>query len=232
MNKVDKEKQIAEIKVYSNFYNEMKLLRGLISIIPYVGPLIDYTFSMPGQKFVEERLEFLINELHDEIKEVKEVVIDNRFLETEEGYDLIQRTFLAAAKTRQKEKLKLFAKVLRGAYTKKKTVHDPELYIKIVDELSERELEAAILLYSVKLKRESMSEEEIEPFREGIGNDPYWFSKYYPQFTKEELEYILLRLAKTGLFKEQTGSYMGNTGYSYSATSLMSSFINFIENND
>ena len=226
------EKQISEIKVYSNFYNEMILLRGLISVIPYVGPLLDYTFSMPGQKFVEERLEFLINELHNEMKEVKEAIIENRFLDTEEGYDLIQRTFVAAARTRQKEKLKLFAKVLRGAYTKKDTVHDPELYVKIVDELSERELEAAILLYSVKLKRKSMSEEEISPFSDGIGNDPYWFSKYYPQFSKEELEYILLRLAKTGLFKEQTGAYMGNTGYSYNATSLLSSFINYIEKND
>lgn len=218
------------VKLFSSFYGELNSLRAAISSIPILGSYLDLTLSMPGQKYAEERLEYLINQLRIEMDQIKEAVIDNTFLQTEEGYDLITKTFVAASKTRQREKLKLFAKVLRGAYTTKVTVHDPELYIKIIDELSERELAVAFLFYKVKL------EWKINPPKDGykgeLLKDPVWFSTNYPIYSKDELEFTLPRLEKTGLIKELTGSYTGNLGSFYNPTPLLAHLMEYIEENE
>ncbi len=216
-------------KLLSTFYGELSSLRAAVSAIPLVGTYLDLTLSMSGQKFVEERLDYLILQLHKELDEVKEAVMDNTFLQTEEGYDLVIKTLASGAKTRQRQKLELLAKVLRGAYTGKATIHDPELYIKIIDELSERELEVAFLLYSVKTEWKTNP-----PKGDNSGvmsRDPVWFSANYPMYTQDELEFILPRLEKTGLIKERTGSYMGYLGSSYEPTPLLGYFVNYILKN-
>ncbi len=210
----------------SIFLGELNSIRSAIPLIPIVGTYIDSTLSMHGQKYVEERLQYLIKELGEEIKQVKDFVIDNAFLQTEEGYDLINKTFIAASKTRQKDKLRLFAKVLRGAYSPKTTFHDPELYIKLIEELSARELEVVFLLYRIKVARDpTISASES-------GSDAFTLSKKFSQFTKEELEFILPRLEKTGLIKELVGSFLGYGGGVYNPTSLLGLFVKYIENNE
>lgn len=218
------------VKLLSSFYGELNSLRAAISNVPLVGTYIDLNLSMPGQKYIEERLEYLIAELRKEMEQVQEAVMDNAFLKTEEGYDLITKVFTAAAKTRQKDKLKLFAKVLRGAYTRKINVHDPELYVKIIDELTARELEIAMLLYRVKTEWKTNP-----PSGDNKGDmlkDPIWFSTHYPEYSKEELEFSLPRLERTGLIKEQTGTYSGNLGSHYNPTPLIAYFVKYIEENE
>jgi 2-hydroxychromene-2-carboxylate isomerase len=220
-----------DIKLYSKFYNDLTNLRIAISSIPFLGSQIDMYLSAPGQKFIEERLEYLIEQLQEELEGIEEYLINKEIIASEENFDLVQKAFIATAKTRQREKLKLFAKILKGSLIKRKKLYDPELYLKIVDELSVRELEIALLLYEVKVKREIKIEggNEVE---DGMTNDPYWFSKHYPKFSKDELEFTLLRLEKTGLVKELVGSFIGYGGGHYDPTSLFSDFINFIENNE
>jgi hypothetical protein len=135
---------------------------------------------------------------------------------------------IAAAKTRQRKKLKLFAKILRGAYTKKNTIHDPELYVKIVDELGERELEVAFLLYDVKV----IQKRKFEIHAGEQGNDAYIFSKYYPVYAEDELKFILPRLEKTGVIKEIVGMFTGYMGGAYNPTPLMVHLVKYIENNE
>ena len=220
-----------QIKVYSSFYNNLTHLRAAISLIPYVGSQLDLYLSTPGQKFVEERLEYMIAQLREQMANIQEDKIDKDAFNTEEGFDLIQKAFISAAKTRQREKLKVFAKIIRGSVTKKNKKHDPELYLKIVDELTEKELEIAFLLYDVKEKRR-IKVEGTNEVQDGMTNDPYWFSKQYPKYSKDELEFILPRLEKTGLVKEVVGSFIGYGGGQYNPTPLFSDFINFIEKNE
>lgn len=215
----------SQIKKISTFYSETAVLRALISSIPIVGTYLDLTLSMPGQKFVEERLEYLISELGKELENVKDMIVDNTFLQTEEGYDLIIKTFGAAAKTRQKKKLTIFAQILRGAYTHKESIHDPELYVRIVDELSIRELEIAFLLYKIKVEKSIVRKEG------DTGNDIQFISNRFTDFSKDELEFILPRLEKTGLIKELVGTFIGYGGGTYNATPLLSSFMRYIEDN-
>ncbi|MBC7845939.1 MAG: hypothetical protein H7Y10_05565 [Flavobacterium sp.] len=220
-----------DIKLYSKFYNDLSNLRIAISSIPFLGSQLDMYLSAPGQKFIEERFEYMIEQLQQELDGIEEYLINKEIIASEECFDLVQKAFIATAKTRQREKLKLFAKILKGSLIKRKKLYDPELYLKIVDELSVRELEIASLLYEVKVKRKIKIEGENEA-EDGMTNDPYWFSKHYPKFSKDELEFTLLRLEKTGLVKELVGSFIGYGGSQYEPTSLLSDFMNFIENNE
>ncbi len=219
------------IPFYSSFYNDENGLRAAIMAIPIIGGQLDLLLSSPGQKFVEERLRYLIDELQNEMSAVQEHLINKDFIGKEEGFDLIQKTFIATAKTRQREKLKVFAQILRGGLTLKEKTHDPELYLRIVDELTVKELEVALLLYEVKEIRKIIIEEKREN-QHGMTNDPYWFSKHYTQYSRDELEYILPRIANTGLIKEFVGSAIGNGGWQYNPTPLFKDFISFIENNE
>jgi hypothetical protein len=220
-----------QLKIYSSAYNDLTHLRAAISAVPFIGSQLDLYLSNPGQKFVEERLQYLIDQLQEQMNEIHENAIDKRLFDTEEGFDLVNKTFAAATRTRQTEKLKVFAKILRGALTIKKDVHDPELYLRIVDEMSDKELEVALLLYEVKQKRKIKVEGDNEA-QDGMSNDPYWFSKNYPKYSKAELEYILPRLEKTGLVKEVVGSFIGYGGGQYNPTSLFTDFIKFIGNHE
>lgn len=221
------------LKVYSSGYNDATALRATVSAIPYLGSQLDLFLSTPGQKFMEERIMYLIDELQTQMNEVHENAIDKRLFETEEGFDLVNSAFTIAAKTRQREKIKIVAQILRGAFTKKSTDHHAELYLSIVNELSARELEIAFLLHEIKSKRKTDSNGEIDKKeRDGMSNDPYWISKNYPKYTKDELQFILPRLEKTGLVKELVGSFLGYGGGSYNPTPLFKGFISFIKDNE
>lgn len=219
------------LKIYSAGYNDLPYLRTAISTLPFIGSQLDFLLSTPGQKFMEERVEYLINQLEKEIAKLQEDSIDKNYLKTEEGYDLINKTFAIAARTRQRKKLDFLAKILKGAIVSSKSSNDPEFYVKLIDELNEKELEIALLIYKVKTQKEQEKKnEELKDESTGMSaGDPHWISKNYPQFSKDELQYILPRLEKTGLIKELVGSYMGYGGESYKLTQLIHDFVNFIE---
>ena len=63
-------------------------------------------------------------------------------------------------------------------------------------------------------------------------NDAFWLAKHYPMFEKDELDYILPRLEKTGLVKELVGSFIGYGGGTYNPTPLFDQFIGYIERNE
>lgn len=220
---------MTEIKLFGQFYNEATSLRSVILSVPVIGTYLDLYLSDKGQQFAQERIDYLLENLSCEMGEIKEHLLSKTILNSEEGYDLVQKSFIAAARTRQKEKLILFAKILRGAFTIKNFEHDPEMYIKIVDELSERELAIAFLLYNEKEKL------KIDPSSAGKteqGNDAYWLSKINPIYSRDEIEYTLPRIEKTGLIKELVGTFIGYVGGEYNPTKLFSDFMKFVENNE
>jgi len=213
-------------KLLSSFYGELNTLRTAISNIPVLGAYIDLTLSMQGQKYVEERLEYLINQLREEMEHIQDAVMNNSFLQTEEGYDLIVRTFSAAAKTRQREKLTMFAKVLRGAYTFKNEPHDPELYIKLIDELSVRELFVAKIFCELAISEDEKEDEEPSTY------DAISLSAKHPEYTRDELQFILPRLEKVGLLKILMVTSFGYSEGTYIPTNQLIIFMRYVEANE
>ncbi|HTN16540.1 MAG TPA: hypothetical protein VL092_02590 [Chitinophagaceae bacterium] len=219
---------MTDIKLFGQFYNDALKLRAVVMTIPAIGPYLDLYFSDKGQKYAQERIDYLLDSLQTEMQEVQDHLLNKEMLDSEEGFDLMQKTFSATVRTRQKTKIAVFAKILKGAFTTKSETHDPELYLRIVEELSERELEIAFLLYSEKQKiKTDLSDLE----KQESGNDAHWLSKKFPAYTKEEVEYCLPRIEKTRLFKEVVGSFIGYGGGNYNPTTLFSNFQNYIELN-
>jgi hypothetical protein len=218
------------LTVATNVYSDETVFRSLINLIPLIGSSLDILLSGSGQKFVIKRIEKFISELREQLSELQETQINKGYLETEKIFDLIIKTFNASAKTRQQEKLKLYARIIKAALKegKKYEEDEPELFLKIVEELSVKELRVAKCLYEMKETPKKKIGYDIG-FPDGMTDDASRLSKQYVEFGNEELVYILVRLEKTGLIKELVGTYMGYRGGQYLINPLFKQFINFIE---
>ena len=205
-------------------YEEQTLFRAAINAIPYVGGTIDVLFSSIGQKFSAKRIEFFIDELKNEISHLQETTINKDYLEKEEGFDLILKAFNASARTRQKEKLILYARIIKNSLTNGREFEEdePETFLKIVEELSVKELRVAMCLYKLKIKKDSNNKDKTS-------SDIDLLSKDYPEFDKDELVSILVRIEKSGLIKEVVSVIVGYAGGNYTITQLFKKFVVFIE---
>jgi len=205
-------------------YEEQTLFRAAINAIPYVGGTIDVLFSSIGQKFSAKRIEFFIDELKNEISHLQETTINKDYLEKEEGFDLILKGFNASARTRQKEKLILYARIIKNSLTNGREFEEdePETFLKIVEELSVKELRVAMCLYKLKIKKDSNNKDKTS-------SDIDLLSKDYPEFDKDELVSILVRIEKSGLIKEVVSVIVGYAGGNYTITQLFKKFVVFIE---
>jgi len=216
----------------SKIYSDQTIIRAGINLIPFIGGALDVLLSSSGQNFVIRRLESFISELNNQISQLDENKINKDFLRTEEGFDLLIKSFESASKTRQIEKLKLYAKIIKGSLLSGKEYQedDPELYLKIVEELSVKELRVAKFLY--ESKNQSVIDRNFARPQNGFKNDSLWLSNKYPEFNKDELVTIFVRLERTGLIKELVGGYSDYTGGHYQINPLFIKFIDFIEGID
>lgn len=224
-----------KLTIVSQMYGEESVLRAAISSIPYVGGALDIMFSSKGQSYIITRIEGFIEELKAQVSHLEESKVNHEFLESEQGFDLIVKAFNSSARTRQREKIKLYAKILKGALTKGKEFEEDEaeLYLKIVEELSIKELQVALLLYKLKeIDKRDPEDDNPNAKQDGMSTDSSWIAKLYPQYNQDELISILVRLERTGLIKEKTGSFLGYSGGQYMINALFRRFINFIEKID
>lgn len=216
----------------SQVYADQTFLRAGINAIPFVGGSLDVLLASKGQNFVIRRIESFIDELKKEISDLQETQVNKELLETEEGFDLIVKAFNSASRTRQQEKLKLYARIVKSALTDSKEFEEdePELFLKIIEELSVKELRVAKCLYELKeIKKQDPEDDNPNGKQDGMTNDAWWLSKHYPEFDKDELISIFVRLERTGLIKELVGSFIGYSGGQYLINPLFKRFMNFIE---
>lgn len=210
-------------------YNQKTILRGLICAIPYIGSSIDVILSTEAQKIIQQRLNFLLEQLKRDISELKEKDIDNDYLQSEEFFDLLIKTLESAAKTRHREKIKIYSKILRNSLIEKnRQKNDPEEYLSALSELSLIEIEMVKTIYEYD-KQGDPSVDAIL-WRKNSGLDSV--IKKFDDGT-DDLDFYLKRIERTGLIKEIVGTILGYTGGVYQVTEgfkKMMVFINFEEN--
>jgi hypothetical protein len=213
------------IKV-SKVYSDQTLIRAGINVIPYVGGSIDILLSSAGQNFVIKRIEKFIEHLENQVSQLDASKINSDFLKTELGFDLIVKAFNSASKTRQDEKLKLYAKIIKESIIlgKEYQEDEPETYLRIIEDLSVKELKVAKCLFDIKEKIVILTEEE-----QMKGNDAAILANKYPEFDKDELISILVRLERTGLIRELVGMYLGYMGGQYLINPLFKKFIKYMD---
>lgn len=216
----------------SQAFAEQTYLRAGLNLIPYIGSSLDILLTSKGQSFVIRRIEEFIHQLQTELSELQDNQVNKDYLETEEGFDLIVKAFSSAARTRQQEKLKLYARIIKSTLneSKKYEEDEPEMFLKIVEELSVKEMRVAKCLYELKEANKYDPEENIPKDKEdGTGNDAWKLSKQYPEFDNDELISTFVRLERTGLIKEVVGTYMGYTGGTYLINPPFKRFMDFID---
>lgn len=106
---------------------------------------------------------------------------------------------------------------------------DPEMYLRIIEELSVKELRVAKILYELKTFNSTELEEVSKRNAENLKNDAALLSYFYPEFDEDDLISIFVRLERTGLIKEMIGNYFGYAGGLYDINPLFKKLLNFIE---
>jgi len=226
---IEQAKYLAEESVL--LYNDTSPLKLCVLGIPTLGPVIDTILTSKGQKISYNRLLNFIKELESEIKGIDEKLINLEFIESEEFYDLLVKSIEASLKTRHNDKRKLYATILSNCCILEKEDLNPEFFLNIITELTIEELIVAKKLY--KLKTTNGYKQLIKKNQERsdyIKQDKDVLALTDLPIDKDDYTFILLRLQRVGLIKEQTGMIIGYTGGVYNITETFTKLIKIIDN--
>jgi len=225
---IEQAKKLAEESIL--LYNDNSPLRLCILGIPTLGPIIDTILTSKGQQISYKRLIGFFRELENEIKELDERLINLEFVESDEFYDLLIKSIESSLKTRHEEKRKLYAKIIKNRCLVQKSELNPEFYFDIINELTIEELLVAKKLYELKTTGEYEQLVKGQPENsEYLMQDQDVLALTDLPIEKDDYTFILLRLQKIGLIKEQTGMIFGYIGGIYDITGTFKKLMKSIE---
>jgi len=201
----------------SREYSKRTSIRALVPLIPYVGSSIDVLLGSKAQKFAEERKERLYTELKAEIEKLDEPKIDKEYLQSEEWFDILLQAIDKTVRTRSKEKIKLFAKVLKGAllFSGLDKGSRAEEYLNVLSELTINEVRLAKVVFDLK-EVDITREKDNELFRRCTFID------------KEDFPFYMKRLEKAGLVREMVGMIADYEGGIYKITATFTKMMDFL----
>ena len=209
-------------------YSENVVLRGAITLIPFIGSPLDIFLTTKAQKIVNDRIMNLFNELIEEMSTLEDGMVDKDYIDSEEFIEVFTKTIETAAKTRSKEKIKLYAKLLKGATKfQDRKKYSPEEYLQVLSELTMKELEVAKAIYKQQRKEKRKDENELQwALRCGWEK----LEKDCPLIPKEDFQFILLRLEKSGLIRELPAGWFGEGGI-FGITDVFRKIMKYLEQN-
>lgn len=211
----------AKLEKISNDYSNNLGLRTYVTLIPTIGGTIDLLMTSKWQNSIHERIEIYLKAITEEFEEIEENKIDKTFLESEEFMDLFINSLNLASRTRSKDKIKTYSKIIKGSLVIENDIFNPEDYLNVLAELTHNELSFALNFYKLKIN--------VDPYLSSGENDIIYTSKNFNNINKEQAEYYLKRLEKVGLVSEIVGSFMGYVGGDYKLTELFKSLMNYIK---
>ena len=198
------------IEQLGNRYQTSPLIRAIIQVIPLgIGSAVDVALDT----IIEENRHDKARDFFDEL-ENGNVQLTQEIIESKEFLHCYFSTFKAALNSHRREKICYFARLLTSSITLSEisTIDEYEEYLSILDDLSFRELEILIVL----------SRYEKEYFLQGDKNHLQRANRFWDQFSSEvcskfsisngELDGMLARLNRTGLYKTIIGTYTGYKG--------------------
>ncbi|PLS04036.1 hypothetical protein [Neobacillus cucumis] len=186
-------------------YERNTLIRGLIQIVPY-GGLVDSILTTSYNNILVDRAKTFYDELGlGNIEITPEVIKNEDFLHS------YFATYKAALYTKQREKIRFFARLLNNGILSDfiNNVEEYDDYLKILDELTYREI---YLLNTLKVMEDRTNDSDLkelihwQEFSSQITNDL--------RISEEELKLFLIRLSRTGCFVDVlTFAGLGAKGY-------------------
>lgn len=189
----------------AKYYQCQPIVQALVNAIPTVGGSLDTLLNAVA----EERAKEFFAELSKGSIEFTEEIIQSE--------DFIHRwliTAKAAVNTRRREKIRLFARLLKSSFLSETSVTTDEYeeYLSILDELSYREF--LVLSTLERYEREfppNENENELQKvyrFWEDFVSE----IKQELDLTFDEVQAMLTRLNRTGCYETIVGMYLGYKG--------------------
>ena len=206
-----------------------RVIRGLIQLLPCgIGSAIDVVLMKTLEHIQRERTMAFFDELAK-----GDVIVDEELLKSEDFLHAYFATTKYALNTRRREKIEMFARLLKNSITEKdiSSIDEYEDLLKVLDELSYRELLALRILdeYSsiTRLKGQ---------------NDLQWTNQFWDKFEeditnelkipKDQIASFMDKIARTGCYEMFTGTYLDYTGGKGKLTSMYWRLKKFIEDSE
>ena len=192
-------------------YSDSIATRGLITAIPWVGGPIDAVFTTLASRAQAERIQALLTSISKEVDRLSEASVSKADFESEEWVDTVVAAFNASAQTRDREQIRLYAKLLVGSAIE----HEAELpemstLIAVLAELSPLELALARVIAdmpgSIRYDAQQQARREV--------TDSSWqfVIDNMPVAAKPNFLFHMKRLERVGLVSELTGGFGGTVG--------------------
>ena len=193
-------------------YENQRVFRSLIQLIPPgIGSALDVYLIQTLDKIKHKRLQAFFDEL------AKGSLINNEeLLRNEDFLHCYITTVQAALKTRRREKIRMFARLLKSSLNDSGPVDidEYEYFLNILDNLGFKEIQALIILDSFS-----------DNFRDNTDSDLSWTSTFWDEFEnklsqqlnipRERAADFMNGIVRTGCYEMFTGaliSYSGGQG--------------------
>ena len=209
----------------SEYYSENPIVRSLLQLVPGWGSA-DTLLQERANQIRSERLKALFNELAEGKHELTEELIQSEdFLH---GYFC---TLRAVINTRHKEKIRLFARLLRNSVSGD-AGYNPDEYdelVSILYLLSLREFKALLLLHNLEAQYPRKSDEN------DLQNTLTYWKEFQYEITKSfgiPMKYFAAFMAKierTGLYLRITGNYYDYNGDVGRTTDLFTRLLEYVQ---
>lgn len=206
-------------------YENSGVIRSLMQLIPLgIGSAGDTLIASHVKKIREVRA----REFFDELAKDGSVLTD-AVIQSEDFIHCFLITSKAALNTRRREKIRMFARLLKSSVSENHP-HDTDDYeelLNILDQLTEREWQALVILESFGIVERRASENNLQ-----------WSKRFWTQFQKrvavelgvpsDEFTSFMAAIARTGTYEIITGGlldYDGGVGFLTSRYFRLKSYV-------
>ncbi len=188
-------------------YENSSVLRGLIQLIPYA-PVLESAVLTRHQNIQKNRIREFFDELGKGEQSLNEALLEN-----DDFLHCYFSTLSAVQRTHRIEKIQFFAHLLLSSTTRQESeIDEYEESLKIIDELSYREISILLLLDTCESKY-PLQEKENE-----LGRATRFWEEFKKSLIEElsvkedEIEAMLTRLTRSGCYEQFIGGYWDYEG--------------------
>lgn len=190
-------------------YEGNRVVRGLVQLIPFgIGGALDVVVTKTLSNIREERSRAFFDELAS-----TSTPLDPAMLESEDFLHCYFSTARYALNSRRREKIQMFARLLKASLGEKgpRDVGEYEELLKILDDLTFRELQALAIMDSFSNRPRTSDQ-----------NDLQWTNTFWKEFEdrivldlgvpRDEVADFMNRISRTACYEMFTGGYIDYTG--------------------